>query len=94
MRVDHVCGVAEPPRTLSPNYPCDMLNESFLVQVAGIEVLSKYVSLARGKRVGQAGDFQRGRGQRLNIVVGGIKVVNVFISLHILRELNLLLGDC
>ena len=47
---------------LVPHYPYDMLNESFLVRVAGIEILIKSVSLTRGKRVGRAGDFQGERG--------------------------------
>ena len=28
---------------LGPHYPCDMLNESFLFRVAGIEILGRYV---------------------------------------------------
>ena len=50
-----------------------------------------FVSLARGKRGGQEGDFQRGRdvgGLGVTIVVGGIIVVCVFISFYILRKLN------
>ena len=39
-----------------------MLDESFLVRVAGIDILVRFVSLAWGKRVGRAGDLQGGRG--------------------------------
>ena len=71
-----------PPQSqnMGPHYPYDVLNESFLVQVTGIEIPCRF-----------EGDFHWGRdvgGFGVTIVVGDIKVFNVFISFHVLRQLN------